>query len=609
MQVTTEARPHRPRRKAKATAFAAPAPWWGKGVAPHLRWPGVTIEIPAVWSRKNARWESPGGQFYFDTKAADDAVRFFPELLTHHIGEFAGQPFELLEYQEKLLTRPIFGWKHAATGYRRFRKLFGFLPKGAGKSPWGAGTGLYLMLCDNEPAAEVYAVAADKAQARVVHDNARIMVEQSPDLLEVCEVLRDSIYHPDSRSKYQVLSSDAKTKHGFRPSAVIFDELHAQRDRKLYEALKKSMVKRRQPFMGIISHAGDDDEGICHEEYEYAKDVMRSATAGEDFDHTCLPVIFEATADDDWTDPRVWSRVNPGHGVTVQHDGIVSECREAQGEPRKLNDFLMYHLNRWVNQAVSWIPVDWWDRCPAALPDDDALRKLQVAAGLDGAQKIDLFSFVLTFREPLRVAETIEVLTETETGEIKTKHISLNYRVYLLPVFWIPENTMKDREREDRVPYSLWQEMGLVIATEGDVIDYDRVFKDIKAMAVRFPLLKQAQIGYDPAFTTDIATKLRAEEFNMVEILQNYKYMSEPCMVMEALLKAKRITHDGNRCMRRCVENVAVKRDDAGRIRPVKPKKAAKRIDGVVAALMGINRLMVDEEQTISYPGRSSLAR
>ncbi len=353
------------------------------------------------------------------------------------------------------------------------------------------------------------------------------------------------------------------------------------------------MVKRRQPVMIIITHAGDDDEGICYEEYEYAKDVMRAAAAGEDFDHTCLPIIFEATPDDDWTDPKVWARVNPGHGVTVQHEGIESECREAQGEPRKLNDFLMYHLNRWVNQAVSWIPVDWWDKCPSGLPPDGHLGRLQIGAGLDMAQKIDLASFVIVFREQLESVEEVEVITEGEPGVFEAKKISLNYRIYLLPHFWIPENTMKLREREDRVPYTLWREQGFVTATEGDVIDYDRIFTDIKALAVRFPRLKEAQIGYDPAFATDIAGKLSTAGFKVTEILQNYKYMSEPCMVMEALLKSKRVVNDGNRCMRRCVENVAIKRDDAGRIRPVKPKKAAKRIDGLVAALMGLNRAMV----------------
>ena len=156
-----------------------------------------------------------------------------------------------------------------------------------------------------------------------------------------------------------MLSADAATKHGFRPHAVIFDELHAQKNRDLYEALKKSMVKRRQPLMVIITHAGTDDEGICFEEYDLAKRVLSGSAAID----TSLPVIFEMQPNDDWTDPVVWRRVNPGHGTTVKHDGLVEECQEALAEPRKRNDFLRYHGNRWTSQATAWIPIEWWDAC------------------------------------------------------------------------------------------------------------------------------------------------------------------------------------------------------------------------------------------------------
>lgn len=574
-------------------------PWWGdRGPAPHLEWPGRTIDIPCVWSKARSRWESPDGRFYFDAEAADRAVRFFPTFLVHHIGEFAGQAFELLEYQKKLLTRPLFGWKHARTKLRRFKKIFAFLPKGAGKSPWGAGTGLYLTAFDNEPAAEVYAVAGDREQARVVHENAKVFVESSEDLAEYFgEVLKDAIPHPVSRSTYKVLSSDASTKHGFRPHGVIFDEMHAQPNRDLYEALRKSMAKRRQPVMVIITHSGTDDEGICYEEYEYAKAVLEGLVD----DPATLPVIFEMRPGEDWTDPAVWASVNPGHGITIQHDAIEQECREAMAEPRKRNDFLRYHLNVWTNQAEAWIPVEWWDSCPSQL-DEERLKSLVCAGGLDMAQKIDLASFTAVFKEPLQFTQqTIEVVADTPAGDVEKREVSLNYRLHFLSLFWIPENTMQEREKVDRVPYSEWKEKGFVIATEGDVIDDDRIFKDIVKLAERFPLLKQAEIGYDPAFATSIALRLQAKGFIVREVLQNYKYMSEPCQIVEALMKAGRISHDGNRCMRRCVENVAIKTDDAGRIRPVKPKKQSKRIDGMVSALIGTNRVIVAPEPGSRY--------
>jgi phage terminase large subunit-like protein len=557
------------------------------GPPPTRRWPGVTIEIPAV--RRGGRWESPDGAYYYDTLEAERAVEFFPQYLTHHIGEFAGRPFALLPYQAQLLTRPIFGWKRTADGFRRFRKVFAFLPKGAGKSPWASGTGLYLMLCDREPAAEIYALAADKNQARVVHTNAKLMVEASPDLTEMCEVLRDNIFQPATKSVYQVLSADATTKHGFRPHGAIFDEFHGQPNRDLYEAIKQSMVKRRQPLLILVTHAGMDDESICFEEYEYAKKVL----SGTHPDPTCLPVIFEMQDTEDWTAPRTWARVNPGHGITVQPQAIAAACLEAVAEPRKRNDFLRFHLNRWTNQATAWIPLEWWDRCTAPLPDEAELRTAPVAAALDLAQKYDLAACVLTFRLPMAEALPVELAVDTATETPARRLVQLNYRIVILPFFWIPQDTMQEHEKLDGVPYSLWAEQGLVTATEGGVIDYTRIYRDLTERIVpRFPLLKQATLGYDPAFATDLATQLRDRAgLKVAEVLQNYSHLSEPSQVFEALVKAGRVAHGGHRILRNHVENVAIKTDQAGRIRPVRPRKSGKRIDGVVAAIMALKML------------------
>jgi phage terminase large subunit-like protein len=585
--MTTAARP----RKRTTPPKPPTDGWWGDGAAPWQRWPGVTIRLDADWNAESERWESPCGRFYFDTESADKAVDFFPTFLRHHIGEFAGDPFVLMPYQELLLTRPLFGWKRASDSLRRFRKVFAFLPKGAGKSPWGSGTGIYLTLCDDEQAAEVYACAADRQQARIVHDNAKVLVETSPDLAEMCEVLRDAIYDPASRSKMEVLSSDAATKHGFRPHGVVFDEFHAQPNADLYEALERSMIKRRQPLMIIITHAGEDDEGICYEEYELAKKVLSGTIAAP----TSLPVIFEATQDDDWTDPDVWRRVNPGHGITVKHEAIETECADAVAAPRKKNGFLRYHLNRWVNDARAWMPVDWWDACQGPVVDAE-LQEMSVAGGLDMAQKYDLTSFVATFKQPLdEPGESIDVVGTDEFGEPIKRSISLNYRITTVPFFWIPKDTMLQHERTDRVPYSEWERLGLVTATEGNVIDYDRVYRDITGkITERFPRLRGAEIGYDPAFATDIAMKLKSAGYQMVEVLQNYKHISEASHVFESLVRGRRVRHDGHRLLRWNMENVTIRQDDAGRIRPVKPRRATRRIDGVVATVMGVSRLMVE---------------
>jgi phage terminase large subunit-like protein len=587
----------RARSASSARPPRRPAAWWGAGAPPHELWPGVSLTFHPVYSAARSRWETDGGRFYFDAAAADRAVDFFPLYLRHHIGEYDGLPFVLREDQAKLLTRPIFGWLKADDGFRRFRKVFAFCVKGYGKSPWGAGTGIYLARCDHEPAAEVYAVAADRTNARTVHDNAKIMVEASPDLFDGCEILKDSIVWAATHATYKVISSEASANHGFRPHGVIFDEMHAQKNRDLFEALWKSMPKRRQPLMVIITHAGDDDEGICYEEYDLAKRVLTGQVPGVE---TILPVIFEMTPKDDYTDPVVWRRINPGHGTTVKHDAIAAECEEAKVEPRKRNDFLRYHGNRWTNQATAWIPIDWWDACEGPL-DDAELVTLDCAAGLDLAQKWDLASLVVVFRKYLETPVALDVIAEEPTGALVTKTIALNYQLFARPYFWIPENTMTQHAKDDGVPYPLWAEQGLVTPTDGDIIDYTRIYTDITTKILpRYPRLKQGAIGYDPAFATDLSTKLRdLAGIPILEILQNYKMFSEPSQIVEALIKGKRVRHDGHRVLRWNWENVAVKTDDAGRIRPVKPKQASKRVDGAVALIMGDKALSLLPKQPV----------
>ena len=606
----------RGRRPGAPAAPSGPVPppgdgWWGSGPPPAERWPATTLNLEGLWRQSEEgkvgpawRWESPDGRYWFDADAADRAVEFFPTFLTHHKGEFADQPFTLLPYQELLIVRPLFGWKRVTDGLRRFRKVFLAVPKGNGKSPLGAGIGLYLTFCDGDDGAEVYSAAADKDQAAIVFDTAKIMVENSEDLTELSQVLKKTIEVASTHSYYRVLSADAKTKHGFNIHGLIFDEFHAQPSRELYETLYRGTVKRRQPIVAMITTAGDDDESICAEEWDYAAKVRSGSFA----DETYLPVIFEADKDDDWKARETWTRVNPGFGVTVKADAIESECTAAQLEPRKLNDFLRFHLNRWVNQATAWMPIDWWDACRGDV-DIEALAQLPVYAGLDMSQKYDLTALVLVFPIPLDgPPQAVEVVAENDGGDLVKRTISLNFRIVVLPYFWIPADTMRKREQQDRVPYAQWEAAGLVRATEGNVIDYDRILRDIRTeIAPRFPRLKAGQIAYDPAFATDIALRLQAAGFSIVEVLQNYRHLSEPSHVLEALVQGGRVTHDGNRVLRWNFENVAVRQDDAGRIRPVKPKRQAKRIDGVVATIMALSRVIVNPVRTSVYDSRGVL--
>lgn len=602
----------KPRRRKRRTT--PKGGWWGAGPSPAERWPGVTIDLVARWNAKvrwtdisgNARigrWTSPDGRYYFDREAADIKVEFFAEFLEHHKGEFAGRSFTLMDYQDLLVVRPLFGWMRVADGLRRFRKVFLAVPKGNGKSPLGAGTGVALAFADNEPGAEVYSAAADREQAGIVFDTAKYMVEANDDLASLANVYKRTIEIPSTTSVYRVLSADVKSKHGPNVHGLIFDEFHAQPNRQLYEVLYRGTIKRRQPVVMMITTAGDDDESICAEEWGYARKVIEDPS----LDETYLPVIFEAAKEEDWKDPKVWRRVNPGFGVTVKEDAIVAECAAAQLEPRKLNDFLRYHLNRWVNQATAWIPIDWWDACATPI-DMDSLAGLPCFGGLDLAQKYDLACLHLVFPRPVEEVLEIEVVGSDEKLEPVKRSLSLNFTVDLVPFFWIPEDTMREHEATDRVPYAHWAKLGLVTATPGNVIDYDCIFRDITGpIAERFPRLMGAEVGYDPAFATDIAVKLREAGLSMIEVPQNYKHLSEASHVFEAFVRGKRVRHGGHRLLRWNVENVAIRQDDAGRIRPVKSRRRSKRIDGVVAALMGLGRLILDSDAPSVYETRGAV--
>ncbi|HKQ02647.1 MAG TPA: terminase TerL endonuclease subunit, partial [Actinomycetes bacterium] len=558
--------------------------------AARRRWPGVSVAI-----------DDAGGRYYFDAEEADRATEFFPTFLRHHKGEFAAQPFALADWQRELIIRPAFGWKRRQDGLRRFRKVSLWVAKGNGKSPLGSGTGIYLTLCDREPGAEVYSAATDREQAGIVHEAAKHMVEDSPELSEMAYVWTRSIEVPATRSSFKVLSADVRNKHGFNVHGLIFDELHAQRTRDLWETLVRGMVKRLQPLLFVLSTAGDDEDSIAFEEYEYAKRVM----AGSIDDATVLPVIFEAGPEDDWTKQETWAKANPGLGTTVKLEALRTACKEAQNEPRKRNDFKRYHCNQWVNQAVAWLTVESWDRCAGQLVDQE-LRQHPCTAGLDMAQKIDLAAFSVTFRLPLAQGQKPQELeVKREEGDLVVPaRLSLNLRLAVVTFFWMPEETMRQREKEDRIPYSLWAEQGLVTPTEGNVIDDDRIFRDITEVILpRFPKLKEGEIGYDPAFSTSLALRLQSHGLKMVEVLQNYRHMNEPAQAFEALVIGRRVVHAGSRLMRSHVENVAVRSDDAGRIRPVKTRRR-KRIDGVVATLMGLGRMLVSVPQRSVYDER-----
>ena len=289
-------------------------------------------------------------EFWFDERAATVAVNFFERLLVHVKGEYAGKAFELQDWQKHDVIRPLFGWKHA-DGSRKYRTAYMRSPGRTGKATLAAGIALYLLYADDEYGAEVYSAAADKDQAAIVFELAKQMVDSSHELSRRTQSFKRSMIIQKTMSVYRVLSADAFTKHGLNASGVVIDELHAQPNRDLVDVLMTSTGARRQPLVVMITTAGYDRESICWEQHEYADKLLRGVIRDDSY----FAYIAAADEKDDWQDPAIWQKANPGLGKTVKLDYLEQECGRAQQTPAYQNTFRRLHLNQWTQpERAGW---------------------------------------------------------------------------------------------------------------------------------------------------------------------------------------------------------------------------------------------------------------
>ena len=321
----------------------------------------------------------------YNKKAADYAVSFI-ECLSHTKGTWAGKKFELLDWQEQII-RDLFGILKP-NGYRQFNTAYIEIPKKNGKSELAAAVALLLTCGDGEERAEVYGCAADRQQAAIVFDVAADMVRMCPALSKRVKILTSQkriVYIP-TNSFYQVLSAEAYSKHGFNIHGVVFDELHTQPNRKLFDVMTKgSGDARTQPLYFLITTAGTDTHSICYETHQKALDII----AGRKIDATFYPVIYGAKDTDDWTDVKVWKKANPSLGITVGIDKVKAACESARQNPAEENAFRQLRLNQWVKQAIRWMPMDKWDACAFPVQPDE-LKGRVCYGGLDLSSTTDI---------------------------------------------------------------------------------------------------------------------------------------------------------------------------------------------------------------------------
>ena len=513
---------------------------------------------------------------HYDKDAADFVVAFI-EQLKHTKGEFYKQPFELIDWQEKII-RDIFGTLKP-DGYRQFTTAYIEVPKKCGKSELAAAVALYMLCADGEQRAEVYGCAADRDQASLVFDVACDMVRLCPALEKRCNIRPStkSINFEMTNSRYKAVSADVAGKSGINVSALIFDELWVQKDRKFFEMMTVGTSDaRKNPLHFIITTAGNDTNTICYELHQKALDILE----GRKHDPTFYPVIYGAALDEDWTDPKVWKKANPSLGITIGIDKVKAACESAKQNPAEENAFRQLRLNQWVKQAIRWMPMDKWDAC--AFPvDPEELEGRECYGGLDLSSTTDLSAFVLVF----------------PPGEDDDKYI-------VLPHFWVPEETLDLRVKRDHVPYDLWLKQGLINVTEGNVIHYAYLEKVIEQLGERYNI---REIGFDRWGAVQMVQNLEGMGFTVVPFGQGFKDMSPPTKELMKLTLEQRIAHSGHPVLRWNMDNVFIRTDPAGGIKMDKAKSTEK-IDGAVAMVMALDRAIRNEGSSGSvYDGDRGL--
>ena len=495
---------------------------------------------------------------HYDKDAADYAVMFI-ESLCHTKGTWAGKPFELIDWQEQII-RDLFGVLKP-NGYRQFNTAYIEIPKKQGKSELAAAVALLLLCGDGEERAEVYGCAADRNQAKIVFDVAVDMVRFCPALSKRVKILESQkkITYLPTNSSYQVLSADVANKHGFNTHGVIFDELHTQPNRKLFDVmLQGSGDARMQPLYFLITTAGNDTNSICYEVHQKAIDIAE----GRKVDPTFYSVIYGAAEDEDWTDPKVWKKANPSLGITVGIDKVKAACESAQQNPGEENAFRQLRLNQWVKQSVRWMPMDKWDACAFPVSEDDLEGRI-CYGGLDLSSTTDITAFVLVF-PPLDEED----------------------KYYILPYFWIPEETIDLRVRRDHVPYDLWERQGTLMTTEGNVVHYGYIEKFIEQLGERFNI---REIAFDRWGAVQMVQNLEGMGFTVVPFGQGFKDMSPPTKELMRLTLDEQLAHGGHPALRWMMDNIHVRTDPAGNVKPDK-EKSTEKIDGAVATIMALDR-------------------
>lgn len=533
--------------------------------------------------------------FWYDEAAAARAVEFFPRYLRHGKGEWAGKPFWLLPWQEDEVIRPLFGWQRLGPdgerlSIRRFREGGVWVPKKNGKTPLGAGILIYCMIADGEFSAECYSAATTRGQAGLIYNDAVKMIKLSPKLKGRLKIIDSTktITQEKTFSRYQVLSGEATSAEGLNASCVCFDELHAQKNRRLYDALIYGGASRRQPIFLTLSTAGEyDPNSIGWVQFEHARAVLD----GSRKDPTFFAYVAAADPGDDWRDPAVWAKANPSLGVTISETVFAEEVERALSSPSKQASFKRYRLNMWTQSVDAWVNAVDWNKCRDDYSvNEDALVGRECYGAFDLSRRKDLTAWGLYF-------PGITAADAGEDGDMLI--VPADMGGIWLPRFWIPEDTLRERDQQDKLAWGRWVDDGQLLMTQGNVVDYNQVAEVIMADCEKY---KPRLVGYDVWNATNTAQIIQDAGVEAVEVPMNYQHLGAPCKELELMIASHRLAMARNEVMDWQIGNLVIMQDPNGNIKPNRDRSTGP-IDGPICLIMAIGLAMRNESKAFVFTG------
>lgn len=519
----------------------------------------VSAKVKSVYCKLVKDLDDTDSEWEYDPKRANHAIEFVENYCKHSKGKMGGKPF-IMELWQHAMTAALFGFVHKIDGVRKYREFILIVARKNGKSAWGSAIGLYMQTADGEPGPEIVSAATKKDQAKIIWSEAKRMVKKSPALSKRMRCLVGEIVSDFNDGTFKPLSSDSNTLDGLNVHCSLIDELHAIEDKNLYDVIVDGMTAREQPISVITTTAGTVREGIFDIKYDECERIINGYESGEYTDERVLPIIYELDNRKEWTDPNCWAKANPGLGTIKNIDQLRAKVEKAKANPLLVKNLLCKDFNIRETSNEAWLTFEQINN--ETKYDLSLLKPRYGIGGADLSSTTDLTNATVIFM------------------------LQGDSNIYVKQMYWLPEDLLEQRTKEDKIPYDTWRDLGLLRVTPGNKVHYKFVTEWFLEIQNEYDIYLP-WIGYDSWSATYWVEEMK-NNFGkecMEAVIQGKKTLSGPMKSLGADLSSKKIIYDNNPILKWCLTNTSVEVDKNDNIQPAKGNSSRRRIDGTAGLL------------------------